>query len=324
MIQYRHPTLIICDLESERDLNWGNDIVIKTLDTNKFWKIVAAAYVEITGASRATLVKADVGLSNVSNIDTTTTANITDSTNKRFLTDTQQTVITNTSGTNSGDNAVNTLYSGLVTNANHTGDATGATALTLATVNSNIGSFGSATQAPVVTVNAKGLVTAATNTTIQIAESQVTNLTSDLALKAPLISPTLVTPILGVATATTINGAILSNALGTTVFLRGDGTYATPPGGSGTFTITQIEVDFGVTPISENIFTISDGIVTSSSKIIANLAYDIPTGKDLDELEMDCLDIKCGNASTGQFQMFIKASDGSYLHDKFKINYTIA
>lgn len=37
------------------------------------------------------------------------------------------------SGTNSGDNAVNSLYSGLVTNATHTGDVTGSGALTIAT-----------------------------------------------------------------------------------------------------------------------------------------------------------------------------------------------
>jgi hypothetical protein len=36
------------------------------------------------------------------------------------------------SGTNTGDNAVNSLYSGLVSNATHTGDVTGATALTIA------------------------------------------------------------------------------------------------------------------------------------------------------------------------------------------------
>lgn len=39
-------------------------------------------------------------------------------------------------------------------------------ALTLATVNSNVGTFGSATQVSQVTVNAKGLVTAAANVTI--------------------------------------------------------------------------------------------------------------------------------------------------------------
>lgn len=47
--------------------------------------------------------KADVGLNNVQNIDTTTTANITDSLNKRFVTDAQITKLNNTTGVNSGD-----------------------------------------------------------------------------------------------------------------------------------------------------------------------------------------------------------------------------
>lgn len=41
----------------------------------------------------------------------------------------------NVSGTNTGDNAVNSLYSGLVSNATHTGDATGSTALTVVKIN---------------------------------------------------------------------------------------------------------------------------------------------------------------------------------------------
>ena len=84
--------------------------------------------------------------------------------------------VTNLSGTNTGDNAVNSNYSGLVTNATHTGDATGATALTLATVNSNVGSFGSATAAPAITVNAKGLVTAVTTHTITPAWGDITGI----------------------------------------------------------------------------------------------------------------------------------------------------
>jgi len=47
------------------------------------------------------------------------------------ITDAELTVIGNTSGTNTGDNAVNSLYSGLVSNATHTGEVTGATGLTL-------------------------------------------------------------------------------------------------------------------------------------------------------------------------------------------------
>lgn len=67
------------------------------------------------------------------------------------------------------------------------GDATamgpGAAVVTLATVNSNVGSFGSASSVATFTVNGKGLITAAGSTAIQIAESQVTNLVSDLAGK---------------------------------------------------------------------------------------------------------------------------------------------
>ena len=70
--------------------------------------------------SLATLDKTAVGLGNVANVDTTTTANITDVSNKRFITDAQQTVLGNTSGTNTGDNAVNSLYSGLATSKENT------------------------------------------------------------------------------------------------------------------------------------------------------------------------------------------------------------
>lgn len=58
-----------------------------------------------------------------------------------------------------------------------TGDVTtsaGALATALATVNSNVGTFGSATQSAQVTVNGKGLVTAVANVTITPAASSIT------------------------------------------------------------------------------------------------------------------------------------------------------
>jgi hypothetical protein len=68
-----------------------------------------------------------------------------------------------------------------------TGDGTasgpGSASFTLATVNSDVGSYGSASSVAAFTVNGKGLVTAASSVSIQIAESQVTNLVSDLAGK---------------------------------------------------------------------------------------------------------------------------------------------
>lgn len=58
------------------------------------------------------------------------------------------------------------LNTAKVTNATHTGDATGDTALTLATVNTNVGSFTNAS----ITVNAKGLITAASSASNQYRE----------------------------------------------------------------------------------------------------------------------------------------------------------
>jgi len=133
---------------------------------------------------------------------------------------------------------VNSLYSGLVTNATHTGDATGATVLTLATVNSNVGSFGSTTKVPTYTVNVKGLITAASNTTIQIAESQVTGLATDLGLLAPKATPTFTgtvtipTPFTIGATSVTSTGTqlnYLNAATGTTGTASTNLVYSTSP-----------------------------------------------------------------------------------------------
>lgn len=64
-------------------------------------------------------------------------------------------------------------------------------ALTLATVNSNVGSFGDASHVASFTVNAKGLLTAASAISIQIAESQVTGLAASLASYLPLAGGTM-------------------------------------------------------------------------------------------------------------------------------------
>lgn len=146
-------------------------------------------------------------------------------------------VLTNCTGTASG------LTTGHVTtNANLTGDVTSVgNASTLATVNGNVGSFGSATAAPSFTVNGKGLITAAASATITPAIGSITGLATGVAtflatptsanLLAALTtktgtvsavfstSPTLVTPVLGAATATSLafsptTGGILGSTAG--------------------------------------------------------------------------------------------------------------
>jgi hypothetical protein len=119
------------------------------------------------------------------------------------------------SGTNTGDNAVNSNYSGLVTNATHTGDATGATALTLATVNTDVGSFGSATAAPAVTVNAKGLVTAVTTNTITPAVSSITGLGTGIATALAINSGTAGAPVLLNGALGTPSSGVVTNLTGT-------------------------------------------------------------------------------------------------------------
>ena len=65
----------------------------------------------ITGATKTKVTYDSKGL--VTAGADATTADIADSTNKRYVTDAQATVIGNTSGTNTGDNATNSQYSGL-------------------------------------------------------------------------------------------------------------------------------------------------------------------------------------------------------------------
>jgi hypothetical protein len=109
-----------------------------------------------------------------------TTADIADSTDKRYCTDAQKTIIGNTSGTNTGDQDLTNL---VVKNS----PIVGATK-------------------PKITFDAKGLVTAGEDLTASdipnIAQSQVTNLVSDLASKQAILS---YTPYKNIQTSQTIH-----------------------------------------------------------------------------------------------------------------------
>lgn len=72
----------------------------------------------ITGATKTKITYDAKGL--VTAGADATTADIADSMNRRYVTDAQLVVVGNTSGTNTGDNAVNSLYSGLATSKQDT------------------------------------------------------------------------------------------------------------------------------------------------------------------------------------------------------------
>ncbi len=93
------------------------------------------------------------------------------------------------------------------------------------------------------------------------------------------------------------------------------------PSISGSTSIFQTEIDFGSLPVAEASFTVSNAGVTPTSNIAGSVAYVAPTGKDLDELEMDGVDLKFGPGS-GQLTIYARGQDG-YIADKFKISYVV-
>lgn len=200
-----------------------------------------------------------------------------------------------------------------------TASGTGSVAATLATVNSNIGTFGSATKAPAITVNGKGLITAASESTVTPAVGSITGLGTGVAtwLATPssanlasaltdetgtgaavfASSPTLVTPTLGAATASSINGMAITSNSGTlhianakafdvlhSLTLDGtDGTTMTFPGTSATIARTDAANTFtghqtvegvtstGATGTGKFVFDTSPTIATPSIAKLSNL-----------------------------------------------------
>ena len=199
----------------------------------------------LLGSGNINLTKLDVGLDNVPNTDFTSA------------------VAANTAKT---------------TNQTHTGDATGATVLTLATVNSNVGSFGTASNVPQYTVNAKGLTTASANIPIQIAESQVINLVADLSNKqATLVSGTNIR---------TINGNTLLGATDLTIPVATDATtlakgivqLAGDLGGTADNPTTPTAIHKIGDEIKHGILTLSDGL-----KIVGNTTSTTATKVNVQE-----------------------------------------
>ena len=132
----------------------------------------------VIGAGNIDLDKNSVGLGNVDNtsdlnkiISTATQTALNAKANISGQVFTGAVSATNLSGTNTGDNAPNSLYSGLVTNATHTGEVTGSTALTItnkAVTNAKL--------ANVATSTLKGRVSATTGVVEDLTASQVRTL----------------------------------------------------------------------------------------------------------------------------------------------------
>ena len=102
--------------------------------------------------------------------------------------------------------------------ANFDGSASAGISTTLSNTAVTPASYGSASAVGTFTVDAKGRLTAASSTPIAIAQSAVTNLTTDLGLKANLASPTFT----GVPIAPTAAPGTNTTQIATTAYVQGE------------------------------------------------------------------------------------------------------
>lgn len=135
----------------------------------------------------------------------------------------------NLSGTNTGDQTI-TLTGDV------TGSGTGSFPTTLATVNSNVGTFGSATVVPVITVDGKGRVTSVSTASIT-ATGTVTSVAAS-----------------GGTTGLTFSGSPITTS-GT---LTLGGTLAIANGGTGATTAATARTNLGATTVGSNLFTLTN------------------------------------------------------------------
>lgn len=102
-----------------------------------------------------------------------------------------------------------------------------------------------------------------------------------------------------------------------TKFLRGDQTWAVPPGGSGAADIVATTVNVS-SPAKEASFTIIDAAITGSSQI--NVGWGNCSQSDANHPGMGQVGFNAV-AGTGQFTVELYSLDNSYLFGEYKLNY---
>lgn len=199
---------------------------------------VVIANAPISGSTKTKVTYDAKGL--VTNGADATTADIADSTDRRYCTDAQKTVIGNTSGSNTGDQTI-TLTGDV------TGSGTGSFATTIAAAAVSYSKIQNVSN----TDRVLGRVTSGAGSVEEIPTTGSGNV-------ARATSPTFVTPTLGVASCTTING-LTPTALSTGFSIAGGST-------SKTLTVDEtVNMSDKAPKVSPSFTTPSLGVATCTS-----------------------------------------------------------
>jgi len=251
----------------------------------------------ITGATNTKLTYDAKGL--VTAGSAATTADIAVSTNKNYVTDVQSGVLSNTSGTNTGDQTI-TLTGDL------TGTGTGTFTSTLANSGVSANSYGSSTSIPTFTVDAKGRLTTAstasiiadagtlTGTTLNstITGSSLTSVGTLVAGSVPYSLLTGTVPIFNQSTTGNAATATTATTAGTATTTTGNAGTATKLAtarningvsfdGSENIDITSTSDAGTLTGTTLNATVIGSSLTSVGTLIAGSVPYSLLTGTDL-------------------------------------------
>ena len=108
------------------------------------------------------------------------------------------------------------------------------------------------------------------------------------------------------------------------VVLNNNGTKSTLDsstlGGGGSATLKEVEIDFGTKPVNNKTFTITDGAIVVTNKIIVTPSPSDATGQVGNDWEVDGATFSA-KANTGNITLYVNAPFS--MNGKRKIHYQI-